>query len=73
MYDIKIDIEGAEQEGLPIWIKDGSLDNVAQIGIEMHVMDNTLEQLMEWTRIFQSLHEIGFRIIAQDTNLEWGS
>ena len=68
---IKIDIEGAEFEGLPVWIADGSLDNVIQVGIEIHVMDFLLEQMRAWANIFHSMHKIGFRIIAQDTNLVW--
>ena len=38
---LKMDIEGNERKGLPVWLKSGALDNVHQIGLEFH-LDNAM-------------------------------
>ena len=39
---LKVDIEGIEIKALSEWIRSGILDNVKQIGIEIHTGTNTL-------------------------------
>ena len=37
---VKMDVEGAEREGLDAWLEEGALDNVHQVALEYHLMDS---------------------------------
>lgn len=72
IHYLKIDIEGEEKNSIPDWIESGALDNVEQIGMEVH-----LQQKHKWLDAlyishYQSLYKIGFRLISWDPNVYKG-
>ena len=36
---LKMDVEGAENKGIPVWINEGSMRNVHQFALEYHLDD----------------------------------
>ena len=65
---LKMDIEGNELIGLPIWLRKGALSNVDQIGLEFHLDTNIMKTL----RFIETLKELyfkgGYRLISYDAN-----
>ena len=70
---MKLDIEGHELSGLPLWLKSGALDKVEQIAIEVHLEEPSQEKkTLEFLKTFQQLHLIGnYRIINWEANNCW--
>ena len=69
---LKLDIEGAELSGLPIWLKSGALKNVQQIAIEIHLLSPEEETTLDFLKTFIDLNLIGnFRIINWEANNCW--
>lgn len=69
---LKIDIEGAEAKGLPVWIESGALRNVKQIGMELHAMTAT-SRVRDYLSAFQTLYKIhSFKLISYDVNACYG-
>ncbi|XP_059085374.1 uncharacterized protein LOC131882289 [Tigriopus californicus] len=62
---LKVDIESAELEALPVWIKSGALNNAMQLGLELHGVDRYPSEF--WS-ILQDLYHLGFRVISYDPN-----
>jgi len=71
---LKVDIESAEINAMPEWIASGILDNIGQIGIELHtgrpffdekVMIQSAKQLITSISILQDL---GFRLASYSPN-----
>lgn len=68
---LKMDVEGAEIKGIPLWLKDGSLDHVQQFGLEIHLhfRKRKLEQTREFFATVKQLQLKGnFRLINWDPN-----
>jgi len=68
---LKVDIEGSERLAMGEWIDSGILENVRQIGIEIHTdvpvpqLNVTLTTLVN---TFQRLYDSGFRMISNTNN-----
>jgi hypothetical protein len=67
IFYLKMDIEGYELDGLPVWLKSGSFKNVQQFGIEIHATDNedTVRKLLASV---QELYRQKFRLISFEVN-----
>jgi len=72
---LKVDVESSEINSIPEWLQTGALNNVQQIGIEMHTgkvhltseeRPNVFRQLL---KSFQELYKIGFRLVSYAPNL----
>ena len=73
---IKMDIEGDELTSLPVWLREGALKNVKQIGMEFHlrILPDENKQFRaiktyNFTKTLQSLYVKGnYRLISYDVN-----
>jgi hypothetical protein len=66
-----VDIEGAEIHAIPEWIRSGILEDVDQIGMEIHTVfsqDIAAAQLSAILDAFRTLHVAGFRLISSTNN-----
>ena len=69
---LKLDIEAHELAGIPIWLKTGSLDNVQQIGMEVHLEPPTQNVTLDFLQTFKDLQLQGrFRIFNWEANNCW--
>ena len=69
---LKLDIEAHELKGIPIWLKKGSLNNVQQIGMEVHLEPPTQNITLEFLQTFKDLQLKGhFRIFNWEANNCW--
>ena len=67
-----MDVEGAELEGLPVWLSSGSLANVQHIAIEIHLDSPNETQTRDFFRTFKDLHLTGnYRIFNWEANNCW--
>jgi hypothetical protein len=71
---VKVDIESAEIKAIPEWIESGILQNVRQIGIELHTGKIFFDKAKR-ARVAESLlksisqlYDLGFRHISYDPN-----
>ena len=58
-------------KSIPEWISSGVLDQVDQIGMEIHTdikKEETVKQLSELLDSIRKLHNIGFRLISTSNN-----
>ena len=71
---LKVDIEGSEIKAIPEWIQSGVLENVRQIGIELHTgkvyfdrkgQTDAAKKLLKFTT---ELYDLGFRHISYSPN-----
>ena len=71
---LKVDVENSEVEAIPEWISSGALENVRQIGVELHTGTG---QFTSWERpgvlrqllkSFHQLYQLGFRLISYAPN-----
>jgi len=73
---LKIDIEEYEfsEGGLTDWITSGSLKNVGQIAIELHVENHEQNerQYIILLQHLQDLYNLGFRVISHEPNMVKG-
>jgi len=71
---LKVDVEGAEIKAMSEWIESGILDQVQQIGIEIHTGTDYIEEkdivetLYKFIDNFKKLHSLGFRFIFTSLN-----
>ena len=71
---LQVDVEGAELKAIPEWISSGVLDQVNQIGIELHTgkgaipQDKVFSELSFLLAEMRKLHDIGFRLISTTNN-----
>lgn len=68
---LKVDVEGAEIKALQGWIESGAMNNVKQIGMEIHTALNKEDSkliLTELIECFQALYNMGFRLISYEAN-----
>jgi hypothetical protein len=71
---LKVDVEGAELTAMKEWIDSGVLDQVDQIGIEIHTgkgfisPNQYIPTLLKMMKVFQQLHRLGFRHISTSLN-----
>ena len=67
-----MDIEGSELQAIPEWISSGILEDIDQIGFEIHINGIEGEELRkEMIRILDNirkLHQLGFRLIYSENN-----
>ena len=75
---LKMDIEGAEVNGLPVWHKSGSLANVQQIAIEYHLDSHwapPLPIVTKTKKFLTALRDLqvkgGFRMMNWEANYCW--
>ena len=69
---LKIDIEAHELTGLPIWLENGSLRNVEQIAMEVHLEPPEEKVTLEFFKTFKDLELIGnYRIFNWEANNCW--
>ena len=67
-------MEGSELKAISQWISSGILENVRQIGIEIHTakdfvgQDQVAPVLLELIDDLQKLYEMGFRLISSTNN-----
>jgi hypothetical protein len=57
-------------KAIPQWIQSGILDQVSQIGIELHTHSIVSKdrELSDLVGVLRSLHQIGFRLISTSNN-----
>ena len=71
---LKVDIEGAELKAIQEWIDSGILNQVSQIGIELHTQPESMSKdelanlLKDLLDAMRKLHEMGFRLISLFNN-----
>ncbi len=67
-----MDIEGSELLAIPEWISSGILNNIEQIGFEIHTGfqqgEELRKQLIAILDEMRSLHQLGFRLISSENN-----
>ena len=69
---MKLDIEGHELTGLPIWLNSGSLNNIEQIAMEVHLDPPEEDVTLEFLQTFKDLELLGnFRIFNWEANNCW--
>ena len=75
---LKIDIEGAELDGLPSWFNSGALQNVRQMGFEFHLINSKngyttdLATTIGFLETLKLLYfEGNYRLISYDPNGCW--
>ena len=69
---LKIDIEGHELSGLPVWLNSGALNNVNQIAMEVHLHSNPEADTKAFFQTFKDLHLKGnYRVINWEANNCW--
>ena len=67
-------MEGSELKAIAQWITSGVLENIRQIGIELHTDYKLVSKeqiapiLLELLDDFQKLHNMGFRLISSTLN-----
>ena len=67
---MKMDVEGSELAGLPVWISSGVLKNVKQLAMEVHLSPQNLTN--EFLKNFRQLQlRENFRLFSWDPNLCW--
>ena len=65
---LKMDIEGNELNGLPLWLAEGSLDYVQQIGLEFH-LDINIATTLSFIQTLKELYFEGeYRLISYEGN-----
>ena len=70
----QVDVERAELKAIPEWISSGILEQVSQMGIELHtgkwaIPENKIfSELSLLLAEMRKLHEIGFRLISTSNN-----
>jgi len=72
---LKIDIEEAELSagGLQEWISSGVMENVNQLGIELHLQSLHNGPRFKWLlKLMQDLYRLNFRLISYQPNLVVG-
>ena len=68
---LKMDIEGNELNGLPLWLQERSLQNVQQIGFEFHLNDD-VANTNKFIKTLKSFYFNGnYRLISYDPNGCW--
>ena len=71
---VKVDVEGSEIEAIPEWIQSGIINDVRQIGIELHtgkLFFDKVGQVNAAKSLLKSvsqLYDLGFRLISYDPN-----
>ena len=71
---LKVDIESAEIKAIPEWIQSGILQNVRQIGVELHTgkiffdKPNRAKVAKGLLKAISQLYDMGFRHISYDPN-----
>ena len=69
---LKMDIEGAELSGLRVWIESGLLDNVQQIGMEVHLGEKNRMFTLPFLNTLRKLQlKANFRIFNWEANNCW--
>ena len=69
---LKIDVEAHELTCLPIWLENGSLRNVEQIAMEVHLEPPEEKVTLEFFKTFKDLELIGnYRIFNWEANNCW--
>ena len=69
---MKLDIEGHELTGLPIWLNSWALNNIEQIAMEVHLDPPEAGVTLEFLQTFKDLELIGnFRIFIWEANNCW--
>jgi hypothetical protein len=67
-----VDVESAELKAMPEWIESGIIDQVSQIGIEIHTdafkTSNIVEELGNLVDLMRNLHKANFRLISTSNN-----
>ena len=60
--------------GFVDWIQTGALENVNQIGIELHIehFESNTRQYIDLLKILQDLYKMGFRVISHEPNMVKG-
>ena len=65
---LKMDIEQAELEGLPVWLASGALKNVQQIALEIHLTENVNVSVKFFETLKKLYFEGSFRLISYEPN-----
>ena len=65
---LKMDIEQAELEGLPVWLASGALKNVDQIALEIHLNEDVNVSVQFFETLKKLYIEGSFRIISYEPN-----
>ena len=70
---LKMDVEGSEMGGLPLWLNSGALDYVEQLALEIHISSsNEVNSTKDFFQTFKNLQLVGnFRIFNWDPNKCW--
>ena len=69
---LKMDIEGDEVYGLPVWLESGSLANVQQIAMEYHVNDERKKFIPAFLATLRDLQiQENFRMFNWEANNCW--
>jgi uncharacterized Zn finger protein len=67
-----VDVESAELKAMPEWIESGIIDQVSQIGIEIHTdvfkTNNIVEELGNLVDLMRNLYKANFRLISTSNN-----
>jgi len=70
LFYLKVDIEGAELNGMPEWIESGALERVNQLAMELHLGGIHQGQRFQWLlKLLQQLYSLGFRLISHEVNM----
>jgi hypothetical protein len=64
----KMDIEGNELKGLPVWLKSGALDNVKQIALEFHLDRNIMTTINFINSLKELYFDRNYRLISYEAN-----
>ena len=65
---LKMDIEGNELKGLPVWLKSGALDNVKQIAMEFHLDRNVIKTINFIDTLKNLYFQRNYRLISYEAN-----
>lgn len=65
---LKMDIEQAELEGLPVWLASGALKNVDQIALEIHLNEDVNVSVKFFETLKKLYFEGSFRLISYEPN-----
>jgi hypothetical protein len=71
IFYLKMDIEGFELDGLPVWLNSGAFKNVQQLGIELHATDDQSTVAKLFASV-QELYRQNYSIISSDLNTAMG-
>merc|ERR1712032_1176060 len=70
LFYLKVDIEGAELNGMAEWIESGALERVNQLAMELHLGGIHQGQRFQWLlKLLQQLYSLGFRLISHEVNM----